>query len=91
MYEKNENNSQLTYLRKLILPSKNFSKQKSNEVIRSLALSPNEETLLAGTNTNHLYEFSFSKIVNIYYLENLIELIHIGLYEERTKYFYTCA
>ena len=36
---------------------------RSNEVIVSLALSPNEETLLAGSNTNHLYEFAFSKIV----------------------------
>jgi WD40 repeat protein len=57
MYERNENSCQLNYLRKLILPSSN----KSNEIIKSLALSPNEETLLAGTNYNHLYQFSFSK------------------------------
>jgi hypothetical protein len=77
MYERNENSVELTYLRTLILPStivndfsariiQNISlheRSLSNEVIRSLALSPNEETLLAGTNANHLYEFAFSKIV----------------------------
>ena len=35
----------------------------SDELIRSLALSPNEETLLVGTNKNHLYEIAFSKMV----------------------------
>lgn len=59
MYERSENSSNLTYFRTLILPSSSFS----NEIIHSLTLSPNEETLLVGTNSNHLYEFSFSKIV----------------------------
>lgn len=70
MYERNVNCTELTYLRRLILPSSNtkdisieLHKQQSNEIIQSLALSPNEETLLVGTNTNHLYEFAFSKIV----------------------------
>ena len=73
MYERSENSAELTYLRTLFLPSSainNFATKKiqnnfidTNEVIRSLALSPNEETLLAGTNANHLYEFAFSKIV----------------------------
>ena len=55
MYERNENSSSLTYLRKLMLPG------KFPEMIFSLALSPNEETLLAATDHNHLYRYAFSK------------------------------
>jgi hypothetical protein len=35
----------------------------SNEIILSLSLSPNEETLLCGTNQNHIYQIHFSKMV----------------------------
>ncbi|CAF3818963.1 unnamed protein product [Rotaria magnacalcarata] len=34
----------------------------SNEIILSLSLSPNEETLLVATNFNNLYEIAFSKM-----------------------------
>ncbi|CAF1441079.1 unnamed protein product, partial [Adineta steineri] len=95
MFERSENNVDLTYLRKFVLPSSlinnlfhqnlrrnptqsapirsieniflsdlSFKNQRSttNEIIHSLALSPNEETLLAATNYNHLYEITFSKM-----------------------------
>ncbi|CAF1123424.1 unnamed protein product [Adineta steineri] len=95
MFERSENNIDLTYLRKFILPSSlinnlfhqnlrrnpaksapirsmeniflsdlSFKNQRSttNEIIHSLALSPNEEILLAATNYNHLYEITFSKM-----------------------------
>ncbi|CAF3849927.1 unnamed protein product [Didymodactylos carnosus] len=42
------------------VPSLQYS--TSDEQISSLALSPNEETLLAATNYNQLYEISFSKV-----------------------------
>jgi hypothetical protein len=98
MYERGENSIELTYLRKLILPSSilnefspktvqtktrqrnlsiqsmenlfslrsSFKHEKSieNELIHSLALSPNEEILLAGTNQNHLYQIAFSKMAS---------------------------
>ncbi|CAF3386343.1 unnamed protein product [Rotaria socialis] len=106
MYERNENGIELTYLRRLVLPSysiNDFSIKKtqfhlnnrkklqkknslklfkqesirnslvfdsslinqrliSNEIILSLSLSPNEETLLVATNFNNLYEIAFSKM-----------------------------
>jgi hypothetical protein len=98
MYERGENSIELTYLRRLILPSSivkefspntvqtktrqrnpsiqsmenisslrsSFKHQRSigNELIHSLALSPNEEILLAGTNQNHLYQIAFSKMAS---------------------------
>jgi WD40 repeat protein len=72
-----ENNSNLTYFGRIILPS------KSNERILSLTLSPNEETLLAITNHNHLYQFSFSKINNstkkeTYLFTSVLDGAHTG-------------
>jgi hypothetical protein len=59
MYQRNENTSNLNYLRKFVLPL------KSNEIISSFALSQNEEILLVATNQNHLYQLDFSKIVKV--------------------------
>lgn len=58
--ELNRNDSLLNSLKK-------NNKINSNEIILSLALSPNEETLLIATNFNNLYEISFSKIVILFY------------------------
>ena len=70
MFERAENSARLSYLRRLILPSSPLAssnprrpQRSSDELISSFALSPNEETLLVGTNHNHLYEIAFSKMV----------------------------
>lgn len=68
MFERNDAaRDQLTYVRRLVLPSSTLnqvaSRRTSTEIIHALALSPNEETLLAATNGNQLFEIVFSKLV----------------------------
>jgi hypothetical protein len=94
MYERSENSDELTYLRRLILPSlmhEDFSmKKSSNEIIKSLTLSANEENLLVGTNCNHLYQISFSNMVG-FDLFNLILFIYLGLYKKRNEFICQCT
>lgn len=84
MFERNENDIQLNYLRKLIL-----SPYKSNERIQSLALTPNEQTLLIKTNENHFYQFSFhtdyQKEENDLFI-NMIDSSHYGLIKKRCSF-----
>lgn len=51
-------NCELSYSTKLSLPN-----EHSNETIRSLALSPNQQNLLISTNFNQIYQFQFTQIV----------------------------
>lgn len=94
MFERAENSGQLSYLRRLILPSSSLNSPVSrrlhgstDELISSFALSPNEETLLVGTNHNHLYEIAFSKMVTDLLCQSIvIREFSAGLHEERNQF-----
>ena len=94
MFERAENSGQLSYLRRLILPSSSLNSPISrrlhgstDELISSFALSPNEETLLVGTNHNHLYEIAFSKMVTDLLGQLIVtRQFSAGLHEERNEF-----